>query len=1188
MIELPPKFKQALGNGVRTSLYPLVRIYEGYRIDDTIPEDAESINLSIKETTIKNLNDTYENYNPLLLNSPSIKNSADIINNKYTISSVSLSISNAPFQGKIFSDSIQNLLNAVCEVYYCANGIDSIEDCLLVYTGTIRRFSQSAETIKLELEDLTEQILSTQIPSSVIPDDVTYKEEDIGKPYPMVYGFVDKSPLILKASPEPETGAVYEVISNLIIDKPNQQIAGSWGVDLKTLYENDDIENTILKTDNIITDEHYLFVYNNGFLPINRIMPSGWMFDYGADEPYTTNTLDGKVLYSVETDTTYGPNIKLSGEAQSIITQIEEFADAGIPTRIYRPIKKAGFFAKNKNTYLGDNVKIDDENKIYGFYNVDTSLWDPRDEFVKSYVVFQQEFIGYNVNDDSPAKDEYLRDWGLDNPMWWEPTDINELIPPEGDKILQWSYKDINWENNKGNGDFPVSYIQNGDENSGIHLTSQNYITNNSYPESGCFVKLILNQGPSFDCVTKVYYTVTYYQPQNIDLNPFTEGSPTNHIMLPSSLFLNPILESQQIDFSYTTLDQVIGNSKEGFIPYVDDENEGIQEKDTDDAIVNGSSVQVRGNQVSKLFNTTNAFDSIQWGINNTVFTTDLLLPRRIQSCVANLHEFYTVQDVLVNDIMNQEYFASVAGRADNGEPIKKSTKIIKDILDNELNFGTDIEDTDIDEGWIHSFTLNEQKEAKEVFEGLFKSSLIIPSFNPKGQFKLIPIHQVLNNVSYIRIDNQDLLKYSFSLTKLDDIKNQVNVKYKKNYGSGEFDKQTGYTLTDNLGNEYQTYDEVTEAIYQDPSNAYSIDYYGLTSEEAKLDVETEYIRDELTAKKLQKRLVSWYANQHLIAKIDLPVSYMNLEVGDYIKFNELVGGKLAFGYDYTQPQFKNGQVTYPVFFITKINKSLDKISIEAIQVNRGDYGSRVIVDEEDEIGGTIFDEGGNDGQANFDLADPNDDDSYGDDTIIDEDTEAGFEPDPFINAFWENGNNDLNDNPRVIIETNIEGDFDYEAFITFNNTELTDENDDVILGVVNEDDEPVSAGDYINFLSNDNSVQLFTAYELPEEESVLIGFIKIYYQGTEYFQDLDFIQEYVEPTTPTLGDWNGDGIVNILDVVGINVHIIIEGEGGGGIETWYDENSDDYSPQSDINGDGIVNVLDIVLLLNLILAGEG
>ena len=150
MIDLPPKFKQALGNGVRTSLYPLVRIYKDVRIDDPDTwENAEQVYLSIKETNISG-----SAYKPLLLNTPSIKSSADIINNKYTISSVSLSISNAPFQGKIFSDDIQSILNAVCQVYYCANGIDSIGDCLLVYTGTVRRFSQSAETIKLELEDL--------------------------------------------------------------------------------------------------------------------------------------------------------------------------------------------------------------------------------------------------------------------------------------------------------------------------------------------------------------------------------------------------------------------------------------------------------------------------------------------------------------------------------------------------------------------------------------------------------------------------------------------------------------------------------------------------------------------------------------------------------------------------------------------------------------------------------------------------------------------------------------------------------------------------------------------------------------------------------------------------------------------------------------------------------------------------
>ena len=157
MLTLPPKFKQALGNGTRTSLYPLVRIYKGYQIDDTIPDNAEAINLSIKETTIKNLDDTYESYIPLLLNSPSISSKADIINNKYTISSVSLSISNAPYNGKIFSDDIPSLLNAVVQVYYAANGLETLDDCLLVYTGTIRRYSQSAETLNLTLEDLTEQ-----------------------------------------------------------------------------------------------------------------------------------------------------------------------------------------------------------------------------------------------------------------------------------------------------------------------------------------------------------------------------------------------------------------------------------------------------------------------------------------------------------------------------------------------------------------------------------------------------------------------------------------------------------------------------------------------------------------------------------------------------------------------------------------------------------------------------------------------------------------------------------------------------------------------------------------------------------------------------------------------------------------------------------------------------------------------
>jgi hypothetical protein len=55
------------------------------------------------------------------------------------------------------------------------------------------------------------------------------------------------------------------------------------------------------------------------------------------------------------------------------------------------------------------------------------------------------------------------------------------------------------------------------------------------------------------------------------------------------------------------------------------------------------------------------------------------------------------------------------------------------------------------------------------------------------------------------------------------------------------------------------------------------------------------------------------------------------------------------------------------------------------------------------------------------------------------------------------------------------------------------------------------------------------------------------------------------------LGDINGDGIPNILDLVSL-VNLIL---------------SDDYIDTGDLNEDGTLNILDVVLLANLILGGE-
>ena len=171
MIELSPKFKSALGTSRTTTIYPVLRIYKGVRIDQE-NQDLEGqsdgvINLSIKDTNLSNLNGEYENYLPLLLKSPSLKTSADLINNKFTISNVSVEISNYKYAGQKFSDNVVDYLKSVCQLFYVANGIDSIEDSLLVYTGTIRRFDQRQDSIRLQLEYYTQQIMSANVPSTL-------------------------------------------------------------------------------------------------------------------------------------------------------------------------------------------------------------------------------------------------------------------------------------------------------------------------------------------------------------------------------------------------------------------------------------------------------------------------------------------------------------------------------------------------------------------------------------------------------------------------------------------------------------------------------------------------------------------------------------------------------------------------------------------------------------------------------------------------------------------------------------------------------------------------------------------------------------------------------------------------------------------------------------------------------------
>ncbi|MBC8312380.1 MAG: hypothetical protein H8E72_08735 [Candidatus Marinimicrobia bacterium] len=59
-------------------------------------------------------------------------------------------------------------------------------------------------------------------------------------------------------------------------------------------------------------------------------------------------------------------------------------------------------------------------------------------------------------------------------------------------------------------------------------------------------------------------------------------------------------------------------------------------------------------------------------------------------------------------------------------------------------------------------------------------------------------------------------------------------------------------------------------------------------------------------------------------------------------------------------------------------------------------------------------------------------------------------------------------------------------------------------------------------------------------------------------------------PTQGTLGDLNGDGVINILDIIS-TVNIIL--------------GTQPFNPLGDLNGDGGINILDVVSIVNIILA---
>ena len=222
MITLPTNFESDI-QGQNLNLFPIVIIGNFEGVYSTVNAKAwmdNSIHLSTKSFSHTasyggSPAQIYtSNTKPLLLNIPSIKESMDFENRKYKISNVTLKISNFEHGGERFSDYAGNLINEEVRIFWWSKStlflmpIDKfptyVEDypsgkpALLTYKGFIRRYSHDDETVTLQLEDSTQGDLHADVPVARLGDNNTIPDKYKLKPIPMVYGYVERSPCVIR------------------------------------------------------------------------------------------------------------------------------------------------------------------------------------------------------------------------------------------------------------------------------------------------------------------------------------------------------------------------------------------------------------------------------------------------------------------------------------------------------------------------------------------------------------------------------------------------------------------------------------------------------------------------------------------------------------------------------------------------------------------------------------------------------------------------------------------------------------------------------------------------------------------------------------------------------------------------------------------------------------------------------
>ena len=826
-LSLPANFKKDIQSR-DTALFPIVLIGtwpDDWHDDPMVP----FIGISVKDSI-----STGESFLPLLLNLPSLKESIDIENRKYKISSVGIDISNLPYNGKRFSDLVEHktLINMECRIlwvspscqgYSIADIFDPADNSAFqIYNGIIRRYDCNDEKVKLIIEDRSQAKLHKDLPISNIGAGESVPDIYKNKPIPMVYGNVDKSPCLFTTKANIDNPENID-LQNIIIDSMPIMSFQDLPIDVP-LVGNVQAESSLFIGDS-----------SNGYIPCSRT------FKYNI----TTKILSFAVDEDGDQKSIGLPYIDDNNQNYSYDV---ENATINLIDGIDNDVSK-GFF-RGIITRKPHDVKID-------------STADNGEPFPEGYQLGFHAIQNYNTEQYAGGGTAYTVH---NNPDW----DVDGIETNTQDTVRR---------------------VINNDINKGVCL--RGYCLGGTNGLGGEYMSAKIQLHP-VDCNYKsdTYFVGAYFWIGGVEFEEF--GLQWVNYMNAAWHLNSPILPTQELETSPQPnwFSNIMLGSPNQADPF------GL-----------------------RVYNTATPSAMLDFNMGAPKFEYGAAgadLQVHIDIWEANVfHVAY------IEGLAEKKYYASVVGRLSN----PTAPAVIDHILTHELGYTTTSTPTAYT-GWKYAFAVDRKINSKKLIEEISESSPYIPHFNSMGEFKYSVIGEyggaLVSEADNGIIKESDVIDYSFSRTQIEQVYSRIGVKYHYDYAKGEFIKDV------NL------YEDGFGYIDTDDLNGYNLSYYGLNGHDDSTKIfESKYIRDSDTAEKWLWWLLSWHCNQHLKMKVRLTLKYMNLEVGDIIKFDKLLNDVKPYGVDYTTTDLLNGQIVYENFMIISTNKTLEYCEIECIQMHK-------------------------------------------------------------------------------------------------------------------------------------------------------------------------------------------------------------------------------------------------------------